>query len=99
MSTGSTGRNDPCPCGSGKKYKRCCLKTGSPEKAKRSRRLFVAVVVVLALAVLGVIFVSENAGLLIGALGLGVIGLWQWLSAQPPAAGSGSDPGAINFGR
>ncbi len=21
-----TGRNDPCPCGSGKKYKKCCLK-------------------------------------------------------------------------
>jgi tetratricopeptide (TPR) repeat protein len=21
-----TGRNDPCPCGSGKKYKHCCLK-------------------------------------------------------------------------
>ena len=20
-----TGRNDPCPCGSGQKYKRCCL--------------------------------------------------------------------------
>jgi preprotein translocase subunit SecA len=20
-----TGRNDPCPCGSGKKYKRCCI--------------------------------------------------------------------------
>lgn len=20
-------RNDPCPCGSGKKYKQCCLKT------------------------------------------------------------------------
>jgi len=20
------GRNDPCPCGSGKKYKKCCLK-------------------------------------------------------------------------
>jgi uncharacterized protein YecA (UPF0149 family) len=20
------GRNDPCPCGSGKKYKRCCLR-------------------------------------------------------------------------
>ncbi len=24
-----TGRNDPCPCGSGKKFKQCC---GSPEK-------------------------------------------------------------------
>jgi hypothetical protein len=22
---GQIGRNDPCPCGSGKKYKRCCL--------------------------------------------------------------------------
>jgi tetratricopeptide (TPR) repeat protein len=21
----NTGRNEPCPCGSGKKYKRCCL--------------------------------------------------------------------------
>ena len=23
------GRNDPCPCGSGKKYKHCCLNAGS----------------------------------------------------------------------
>jgi hypothetical protein len=21
----TTGRNDPCPCGSGRKYKKCCL--------------------------------------------------------------------------
>ena len=26
------GRNDKCPCGSGKKYKNCCLKTGKYEK-------------------------------------------------------------------
>jgi tetratricopeptide (TPR) repeat protein len=25
-----TGRNDPCPCGSGKKYKKCCLNAVSP---------------------------------------------------------------------
>ena len=24
MQAGKTGRNEPCPCGSGKKYKRCC---------------------------------------------------------------------------
>ena len=24
----SIGRNQPCPCGSGKKYKKCCLKSG-----------------------------------------------------------------------
>ena len=27
------GRNDPCPCGSGKKYKKCCL--ASDEAAAR----------------------------------------------------------------
>ena len=26
MSTKKIGRNDPCPCGSGKKYKHCCLR-------------------------------------------------------------------------
>ena len=24
------GRNDPCPCGSGKKYKQCCMRKGTP---------------------------------------------------------------------
>jgi preprotein translocase subunit SecA len=24
-STAKVGRNDPCPCGSGKKYKNCCI--------------------------------------------------------------------------
>lgn len=28
------GRNDPCPCGSGLKYKKCCLKTGEYEKVR-----------------------------------------------------------------
>lgn len=29
---GKAGRNDPCPCGSGKKYKKCCLlKQGEPK--------------------------------------------------------------------
>jgi hypothetical protein len=30
MSNPKTGRNDPCPCGSGKKYKRCCLLNEPP---------------------------------------------------------------------
>jgi preprotein translocase subunit SecA len=25
---GKIGRNSPCPCGSGKKYKMCCLRKG-----------------------------------------------------------------------
>ncbi|HSR69812.1 MAG TPA: SEC-C metal-binding domain-containing protein [Acidobacteriota bacterium] len=31
-----TGRNDPCPCGSGKKYKRCCL---NKERSQQRQRL------------------------------------------------------------
>lgn len=33
-----TGRNDPCPCGSGEKYKRCCLeKDQAAEHAQFAR--------------------------------------------------------------
>lgn len=30
----SLGRNDPCPCGRGKKYKKCCL--AKEREAKRA---------------------------------------------------------------
>ena len=32
------GRNEPCPCGSGKKYKRCCL-GGSPVQSELTNRM------------------------------------------------------------
>ena len=31
---GKTQRNDPCPCGSGKKYKRCCLNKAPQSRSK-----------------------------------------------------------------
>ena len=34
----SARRNDPCPCGSGKKYKKCCLRA-LPTNATPSREL------------------------------------------------------------
>ena len=30
------GRNDPCPCGSGKKYKRCCGKEARQDWSARA---------------------------------------------------------------
>lgn len=33
-----TGRNNPCPCGSGKKYKRCCLEKEGAEQQEESTR-------------------------------------------------------------
>jgi|GEM_PF-6011742 len=32
------GRNDPCPCGSGKKYKYCCLRKEEEKRAKERSR-------------------------------------------------------------
>ncbi len=36
-----TGRNDPCPCGSGRKFKRCCgsVATSEPQSAELARLL------------------------------------------------------------
>ncbi len=31
VNTGKIGRNEPCPCGSGKKYKQCCGKPGAAD--------------------------------------------------------------------
>ncbi len=33
-----TGRNDPCPCGSGRKYKVCCLKKDDEAEHERLKR-------------------------------------------------------------
>ena len=35
--TDKVRRNDPCPCGSGKKYKKCCMR--SPQQEKTQPRL------------------------------------------------------------
>lgn len=35
----STGRNDPCPCGSGKKYKRCCQASGQFAELEKPSQL------------------------------------------------------------
>jgi preprotein translocase subunit SecA len=31
------GRNDPCPCGSGKKYKKCCGRPGAKPQMKKAQ--------------------------------------------------------------
>lgn len=40
------GRNEPCHCGSGKKYKHCCLNAGSKASMK-NRLLLGAIAIVL----------------------------------------------------
>lgn len=98
MSPKSTvGRNDPCPCGSGEKYKRCCLSKGG---ARKSRRLMVvkilAAVSIVAGIVVAVVFGTES-GAIVGFGGLLALGVYMAFS-EPPDSTSGGNPGAINFG-
>ena len=44
---GKVGRNDPCPCGSGRKYKACC----EEKSGKMSKVGWVALVAVMLLGV------------------------------------------------
>lgn len=39
------GRNDPCPCGSGKKYKQCCLGKDQQRSKPLGQRKFTAKVI------------------------------------------------------
>ena len=50
----TVGRNAPCPCGSGKKYKRCCAAKESRNESRFSKGL-VALLGVVLLAVIGIV--------------------------------------------
>ena len=47
MTAQRVGRNDPCPCGSGRKYKQCC--------ALKKERMSPVVIVAIAAAVIGIV--------------------------------------------
>jgi hypothetical protein len=38
------GRNDPCPCGSGKKYKHCCALKETESRLSLATRLWYALI-------------------------------------------------------
>jgi hypothetical protein len=54
----TVGRNERCPCGSGKKYKACCAK----KKSGLSPLQWVAVAAVAIVVVLALISVFRSAG-------------------------------------
>jgi hypothetical protein len=54
------GRNDPCPCGSGKKYKRCCESKQRDTRASKWMVVLVLAVVVGAFAAAFVSFSSDE---------------------------------------
>jgi hypothetical protein len=59
MSSAKVGRNDPCPCGSGKKYKQCCER----KSGALSTTAWIAIVgvVLAALAVIVLSFTTDTS--------------------------------------
>jgi hypothetical protein len=57
-----TGRNDLCPCGSGRKFKKCCESKTASARQSRMLMIVVGLVVVSALAVVVSSFRSDSGG-------------------------------------
>ena len=61
----TVGRNDPCPCGSGKKYKRCCAGKQSRHEMVYSKGLAALLGVLFVLAAIGIVaafYSSDRSG-------------------------------------
>jgi hypothetical protein len=56
----ATGRNEPCPCGSGKKYKHCC--EGKQRSGTSSRLLIAAIAAVVLVAIMAMMSNSREGG-------------------------------------
>ena len=97
-----TGRNDPCPCGSGQKYKNCHLgheEEITPELARRSRVVPALIGVAgLAGAVAAGMLRGVGAGVTVLVATLLFVGGYMVLSNPPPADPNRKDSGSINFG-
>jgi len=97
----TVARNAPCPCGSGKKYKRCC--GANPEEATvpRSRRIVPIILSIVCVAIGVAVGMAKGYELGIGSGGGALILLWIYLSLQdpPPPNKTSGDPAGLNFGR
>jgi len=95
----SVTRNDPCPCGSGLKYKRCCLGKTPPLRGKRL--LLSGLVAVLAVggAVVISVFHGPKTGLGTGVVLLLVAGILYIVRSPPPSGHGRGGSSDINFGR
>lgn len=99
MATAEISRNAPCPCGSGRKYKHCCI--GGPIATSRTklRLLFLlAVAIIVAGAWWAAYWWGLRVGGIIAIAGLATLVGYVILRNPPPSRGrTGAD--RIDFGR
>ena len=91
-------RNDPCPCGSGKKYKQCCINAPT-QRADRMSKGAVLVAILSAPIGIAVGYFTDDTqnGVMSGMLMLVIAGALHIFRNPPPSRGrSGAD--RIGFG-
>lgn len=54
------GRNDPCHCGSGEKYKHCCQEKDSSSWTSNVAAIAIAIAVIVGLVILGLSLTGGN---------------------------------------
>jgi hypothetical protein len=95
----STARNEPCPCGSGKKYKHCHLNADSSTGIQwRLGPLALAVVGIVA----GVVLLFTHGSAIGGPVIAGGIFLpiaWAVFADPPSVKGNSDDAAAMKFGK
>lgn len=91
----STSRNDACPCGSGKKYKKCCLGAPDPREARRSKILGYGALALTIVTLAAVFLIGEGVGAAVG-LGSFVLLIGYTLGSSAPA--SSKSPGKPKSG-
>lgn len=93
----TVGRNDPCPCGSGKKYKNCCMH--KPKVDKRSRAIYwgIAGACVVAGVVVGVM-TDFRTGFAVGGGSLMLFAIVAGVRKPPPPNPNAGNPAGLDFG-
>jgi hypothetical protein len=92
-------RNDPCPCGSGLKYKRCCLGKRPPMRGRRLLWYVLLFAGIVGAATAVSLLHDLKSGLGVGAGLLLLAGILIVVRGAPPSRGSRGGPSDINFGR
>ena len=55
------GRNDLCRCGSGKKYKHCCLEKDNARLLSKTAMIAIAIVMLVGLVLGGISFMGKDS--------------------------------------
>ena len=87
----TVSRNDPCPCGSGRKYKKCCLGAEPVAKVRARRQLGIACAVLAVVTVAAALIWGTSIGAAVGLAGAALVGSWIMMRDHSEGSGARSD--------